>query len=53
MEKVKIKDVKTGATKEVLKELAGDFIGTGRFIMAEETKKEIKEENNNILSNKN
>lgn len=31
MEKVKIRDIKTGAIKEVKKVLAGDFIGTGKF----------------------
>lgn len=35
MEKVKIKDVKTGVIKEVKKSLAGDFVGTGRFILVE------------------
>ncbi len=33
MEKVKIKDIKTGAIKEVKKSLAGDFIGTGKFVL--------------------
>ena len=36
MERVKIKDVKTGAIKEVKKELAGDFIGTGKFVLVED-----------------
>ena len=39
MEKVKIKDKKTGAIKEVKKSLAGDFIGTGKFVLVEEEKK--------------
>lgn len=40
MEKVKIKDVKTGAVKEVKKSLAGDYVGTGKFEIykAKETK---------------
>lgn len=41
MEKVKIKDIKTGAIKDVKKSLAGDFIGTGKFELVEE-KKQIK-----------
>jgi len=36
MDKVKIKDKKTGAIKEVKKSLAGDFIGTGKFVLVEE-----------------
>ena len=36
MDKVKIKDVKTGAIKEVKKTLAGDYIGTGKFVLVEE-----------------
>ena len=36
MELVKIKDVKTGAIKEVKKSLAGDYIGTGKFVLVEE-----------------
>ena len=36
MEKVKIKDIKTGAIKEVKKSLAGDFIGTGKFVLVDE-----------------
>ena len=35
MEKVKIKDVKTGAIKEVKKTLAGDFINTKKFVLLE------------------
>lgn len=41
MEKVKIKDIKTGAIKEVKKSLAGDYVGTGKFALVEE-KKEVK-----------
>ena len=40
-DKVKIKDIKTGAVKEVKKSLAGDYVGTGKFIIVEEAK-EIK-----------
>lgn len=35
MEKVKIKDKKTGAIKEVKKSLAGDYVGTGKFTLVE------------------
>ncbi len=38
MEKVKIKDTNTGAIKEVKKSLAGDYVGTGRFVLVEEKK---------------
>lgn len=43
MDKVKIRDIKTGAIKEVKKSLAGDFIGTGKFELVEEkeTKKPV------------
>ena len=40
METVKIKDIKTGAVKEVKKSLAGDYVGTGKFVLVEE--KEVK-----------
>lgn len=49
MDKVKIKDIKTGAVKEVKKSLAGDYIGTGKFVLADEkvkTKIEEKPESN-------
>lgn len=36
MNKVKIKNIKTGAITEVKKTLADDFIGTGDFILLEE-----------------
>lgn len=39
MEKVKIRDKRTGAIKEVKKTLASDFIGTGNFELVEEVKK--------------
>lgn len=42
MDKVKIKNVKSGAIEEVKKEIAGDFIGTKEWVMAEV--KEKKEE---------
>ena len=35
METVIIKDVKTGAEKVVKKELAGDYVGTGKFVLVE------------------
>lgn len=44
MDKVKIKDIKDGAIKEVKKELADDYIGTGKFVLVEE-KEEKPEEN--------
>lgn len=40
MDKVKIKDKRTGATKEVKKSLAGDFVGTGNFVLIENKKAE-------------
>lgn len=40
MEKVKIKDIKTGAIKVVKKSLAGDYIGTGKFTLVDN--KEVK-----------
>lgn len=47
METVKIKDKKTGAVKEIKKSLAGDYVGTGKFILFEEKKfEEIKPKNN-------
>ena len=42
MEKVKVKDIKTGATKEIKKSLAGDYVGTGKFVLVNE-KKETKQ----------
>lgn len=39
MEKVKIKDIKTGAIKEVNATLAGDYVGTGKFVVVEDKKK--------------
>lgn len=47
MDKVKIKDTKTGAVIEVKKALASDYIGTGRFVAYEEPKKEVKIFSNN------
>ena len=38
METVKIKDIKTGAIKVIKKSLAGDFVGTGKFVLVEEKK---------------
>lgn len=42
MDKVKIKDKKTGAIKEVKKSLAGDFIGTGNFELVPEKEEKPK-----------
>jgi len=39
MEKVKVKDIKTGAVKEVNKTLASDYVGTGRFELYKEKEK--------------
>lgn len=39
MEKVKVKDIKTGAIKEVNKSLASDYVGTGRFELYKEKEK--------------
>lgn len=48
MDKVKIKDIKTGAVIEVKKALASDYIGTGNFVAyKEEPKKEVKIFSNN------
>ncbi len=43
MDKVKIVDKKTGATKEVKKSLASDYIGTGKFELYKEVKEEKKD----------
>ena len=43
MDKVKIKNIKTGAVTEVKKALADDFIGTGDFELFEEKKQEVEE----------
>lgn len=45
MEKVKIKDIKDGSIKEVKKELADDYIGTGKFVLVESKPEEIKMKN--------
>lgn len=45
MEKVKIKDIKTGAVKEVKKTLAADYIGTGKFVLVEEKEEQPKKYN--------
>lgn len=41
MAKVKIKNIKTGAVKEVEKSLASDFIGTKNFVLYEEKKSKL------------
>ncbi len=48
METVKIKDVRNGVVKEVKKSLASDYIGTGRFELAD--KKEVKSNKFSTLS---
>lgn len=50
METVKVKDKKTGAVKEIKKSLAGDYVGTGKFILVEDKKvqEEIKPKNNSF-----
>lgn len=40
--KVKIKDIKTGAIKEVKKSLASDYIGTKKFELVTETEPKSK-----------
>ena len=45
MQKVKIQDIRDGSIKEVKKELADDFIGTGKFVLYEEPKPEEKKIN--------
>jgi len=47
MDKVKIKNVKTGAIEEVKKEIAGDFLGTKEWVMYEEVKENKKDIFNN------
>jgi len=44
MEKVKIKNVNTGAIKEVAKVLATDYIGTKEFVLVNETENKPKYE---------
>lgn len=44
MDKVKIKNVKSGAIEEVKKEIAGDFIGTKEWVIAEEKEPIFKKE---------
>lgn len=41
MEKVLVKDIKTGAVKEIKKSLAADYVGTGKFVIFEK-KEEVK-----------
>ena len=41
MEKVKIKNIKSGAIEEVKKELAGDYVGTGEWVLVEEKETKI------------
>ena len=42
MEKVKIKDINTGAITEVKKSLASDYVGTGKFVIVENKKETTK-----------
>ena len=51
MEKVKIKDINTGAIKEVKKSLAGDYVGTRQFVLLDE-EKETKKEEKSFVSKK-
>jgi len=48
MDKVKIKNIKTGAIEEVKSAIAGDFIGTGEWVIANE--KENKQDSKPIFS---
>lgn len=45
MDKVKIKNIKTGAIEEVKKEIAGDYLGTGEWTLVNsvQPKEETKE----------
>lgn len=47
MDKVKIKNIKTGAIEEVKREIAGDYLGTGEWTLVKET--EPKEEKKPIF----
>ena len=40
--KVKVKDIRTGAIKEVKKSLASDYVGTGNFELVTETREPRK-----------
>lgn len=51
MDKVKIRNIKTGAVEEVKKEIAGDFIGTREWVL-EESKQQSKEEPKKDIFNK-
>lgn len=42
MDKVKIKNIQTGAIMEVKAALADDYVGTGRFVLVEETEEKAK-----------
>lgn len=44
MEKVKIRNIKTNVEKEVIKEIASDFVGTKEWeiVKEDEIKKEVK-----------
>lgn len=46
MEKVLVKDKKTGAVKEIKKSLAADYVGTGKFVIVEKKQEEIKPKHN-------
>lgn len=53
MNKVKIKDVKTGVVKEVEQSLASDYVGTGKFEIYSETKEVIIEKPKMTFEKKN
>ena len=53
MNKVKIKDVKTGVVKEVEQFLASDYVGTGKFEIYSETKEVIIEKPKMTFEKKN
>ena len=48
MEKIKIKDKKTGAIKEVKKSLVADYLGTNKFVLAGERAQMNKPKNNSF-----
>ena len=52
MEKVKVKDINTGAVKEVNKALVGDFVGTGNFVVVNENEEKEEKQPKSFVSDK-
>ena len=48
MDKVLVQDKKTGAVKEIKKSLAGDYVGTGKFVLVEAKKQDFKPKNSDF-----